>query len=66
MDLVLTRALYAESGVPSYWPVDPAEPSVRAWQLADGAYVEVGSASGTDVLALSRPFPVGVRPSDLL
>ena len=34
-DLWLQRDLYAEHGVASFWAVDPDEPSLRAWDLAE-------------------------------
>jgi Uma2 family endonuclease len=66
VDLLLKHGVYAESGVASYWVVDPAVPSVRVWRLADGAYVEVGRAEGGQALELDEPFPVRVLPQDLL
>ena len=66
VDLLLKHGVYAESGVASYWVVDPAVPSVRAWRLQDGAYVEVGAAEGEQVLELDEPFPVRLVPQDLL
>ena len=66
VDLLLKHGVYAESGVASYWVVDPAVPSVRAWRLQDGAYVEVGAAEGEQALVLDEPFPVRVVPADLL
>ena len=66
VDLLLKHGVYAESGVASYWVVDPAVPSVRAWRLEDGTYVEAGAAEGDQVLELDEPFPVRVVPRDLL
>jgi Uma2 family endonuclease len=66
VDLLLKHGVYAESGVASYWVVDPAVPSVRAWRLHDGAYVAVGVAEGAQALELAEPFPVRVVPQDLL
>ncbi len=66
VDLLLKHGVYAESGVASYWVVDPAVPSVRAWRLQDGTYVEVGGADGEQALVLEHPFPVHVVPVDLL
>jgi Uma2 family endonuclease len=60
------RGLYEESGVPSYWLVDPAAPSITALELRDGAYVEVGRAVGDETLALTEPFPVTITPADLI
>ncbi len=65
-DLLLKRGLHESSGVQSYWVVDPDVPSVLALELREGQYVEVGSASGDEVLRLELPFPVELRPSALL
>ncbi len=65
-DLLLERGLYEDSGVASYWMVDPAEPSVTALQLRDGRYVEIGRVTGDQVLALDLPFPVRLCPEALL
>lgn len=66
VDLLLKYGVYAESGVAAYWVVDPLEPSIQAWTLVDGAYVEAGRAVGDEELQLAQPFPVLVRPSQLL
>lgn len=66
VDLLLKHGVYAESGVQAYWVVDPLVPSVRAWRLVDGTYVEQGSAEGSDALELSSPFAVRLVPVDLL
>ena len=65
-DLLLKRGLYEDSGVASYWVVDPDEPSVLALELCDGRYVEAGRAVGDDVLRLDLPFPVELAPRALL
>jgi Uma2 family endonuclease len=41
-DLVRKAARYARAGLPHYWVLDPAEPSLRAYVLDDGAYRPVG------------------------
>ncbi len=66
VDLLLKHGVYAESGVASYWVVDPSVPSVRAWRLQHGTYVEVGGADGEQALVLEHPFTVRVVPVDLL
>ena len=65
-DLELKRGCYQDAGCPSYWVVDPYEPTIVAWRLRDGAYVEVGRASGEEALSLIQPFPVTVVPARLL
>ena len=58
---------YAEGGVASYWIVDPdGGPSIVAYDLVDGDYVEVARASGDKEVRLERPYPVTVTPSALL
>lgn len=66
VDLLLKRGLYEESGVAAYWVVDPLVPSVRAWALRDGAYVDAGHAEGRQQLHIEQPFPVTITPQDLL
>jgi Uma2 family endonuclease len=66
VDLLLKASIYAESGVEAYVVVDPAVPSVRAWHLSEGRYVDAGAAEGDDALELDRPFPVRIVPRQLL
>jgi Uma2 family endonuclease len=66
IDLVLKHDRYRSGGCSAYWVVDPDEPSVRAWRLEGIAYVEMGHAIGNDLLELDHPFPVRIRPSDLV
>ena len=65
-DLLLKRGLYQDSGVESYWIVDPDEVSVTALELRDGRYVEVGRVVGDEVLALDLPFQVRLCARALL
>jgi Uma2 family endonuclease len=57
---------YRDAGVPSYWVVDPIDPRLRAWRLEDGDYVEVADVCGDVEWTADAPYPVTVRPSDLL
>lgn len=67
VDLTLKRHVYEESGVRSYWLVDPAAPSVTVLELgADGRYREVGRVEGDRPTTVDVPFPVTVVPSALL
>jgi Uma2 family endonuclease len=66
IDLLVKHDRYRSAGCEAYWVVDPDEPAVVAWRLEDGDYVEAGRASGSEVLELSRPFPVRIVPADLL
>ena len=69
VDLNLKRAAFARLGVPSYWLLDPepAAPSITALELDDGGeYHEAGRAVGDEEFAAERPFPVRLRPADLL
>jgi Uma2 family endonuclease len=67
VDLLLKRGVYEESGVPAYWLVDPAEPSVTVLELDDdGRYREVSVARGDESVRLERPFPVELVPAALV
>jgi Uma2 family endonuclease len=59
-------ARYAEAGVASYWIADPMEPRLVAHDLVGGAYVEVADVTGDESWTAERPYPVTIRPSDLL
>ena len=65
-DLVLKHSKYADSGVAHYWVVDPAGPSLTAWALVDGRYVEVAQGSGDEEVVLVQPLAVRVVPAALL
>jgi Uma2 family endonuclease len=67
-DLNLKKAAYERFGVPSYWVVDPDldRPSLRAFELADGAYTEVAHVTGDQAFRAQRPFSVEVVPGRLV
>jgi Uma2 family endonuclease len=65
-DLVLKRARLEAAGCAHYWVVDPDEPSVLAWRRVGDHYAEAGRATGDEVLRLAEPYPVAVRPADLV
>ncbi len=68
IDLNLKKARYEAAGCPSYWVVDPDPDHLEltAWELVDGAYVQVAQVSGTEALHATKPFTVTVVPADLL
>ena len=67
VDLLLKRGVYQESGVASYWLVDPDQPSVTVLELdRAGRYQQVGFARGDQVLRVERPFPVEIIPTRLV
>lgn len=65
-DQVLKRSKYEDAGVQAYWIIDPEGPSVTAWTLRDGRYVDAGTATGDDELDLTEPFGVRAQPSALI
>lgn len=66
VDLNLKHGRYEAAGCPSYWVIDPAEPSLRVWELRDGTYVEVVRAVGNDQASMVIPVAVSVTPDDLV
>ena len=67
-DLNLKKAAYERFGIPSYWVIDPDldQPSLRAFELVDGAYREAAQAAGDVPYRAERPFPVEIVPSQLV
>jgi Uma2 family endonuclease len=66
IDLMLKWSRFEAAGCRSYWVIDPDDPSLVAWDLQDGRYVEVGKVSGDEEFRAELPFPVGVIPADLV
>jgi Uma2 family endonuclease len=65
--LLLKRGIYEESGVASYWIVDPDEPSVTVLELdAAGRYAEAGHAVGDEQITIAKPYAVTVTPRRLV
>jgi Uma2 family endonuclease len=60
-DLLGKKSLYAEAGVPSYWIVEPEEPSLIVLTMSGGDYVETGHVRGNEELTVAEPFPCTLR-----
>ena len=67
-DLNLKKAAYERFGIPSYWVIDPDldQPSLRAFELVDGAYREAAQAAGNLPFCARQPFPVEIVPFRLV
>jgi Uma2 family endonuclease len=65
LDLAFKRARYEAAGCPSYWVVDPLEPSIVCWELRDSRYEEVARAIGSQAVTLSSPFAITLVPAEL-
>lgn len=66
IDLKLKFAAYEREGTRAYWVVDPLVPSITGWQLTDGGYTEVASATGDELFEVEFPFPFALRPTALV
>lgn len=64
-DQILKRSKYEDARVQAYWIVDPEGPSVTVWALHNGRYRETATAVGDELLSISEPFAVSLRPCDL-
>jgi Uma2 family endonuclease len=65
-DLVTKRREYAAAGLGWYWLVDTDVPQILALRNTGGEFVPAGSAVGDEWLPVAEPFPVRVRPADLV
>ncbi len=59
------RLAFQGAGVPTYWLVDPDEPSLTVLRLRDGTYVEEARVAGDEVYTTTDPFPVRMVPNAL-
>jgi Uma2 family endonuclease len=66
VDLMLKRSRLEAAGCTDYWVVDPDAPAMIAWHLERGHYAEVAHVFGNSSFAPRTPFPVTIRPSDLV
>jgi Uma2 family endonuclease len=66
IDRDLKRRAYEERGVPSYWLVDPDEPSVTVLELEAGHYVERAHVIGDSAGRVYEPFELVLVPSHLV
>lgn len=66
IDLNRKKAILEEAGCPSYWVIDPAGPTLTAWDLREGTYVLVVELSSDQTWEAVNPFAVTIRPSDLV
>ncbi|MET9268370.1 Uma2 family endonuclease [Kribbella sp. NPDC003557] len=66
IDVMLKFSRYEAAGCGAYWVVDPDTPSLIAWELQDGAYVQVAKVTGDEAARLTSPFGVTVVPADLI
>jgi Uma2 family endonuclease len=66
IDLMLKRSRFEAAGCPSYWVVDPDTPSLIAWELRDGKYVEVANVAGHEAFDAVLPFAVRAAPAELI
>lgn len=66
VDLNLKRARFEAAGCPAYWVVDPDAPSITAWELHDGTYVEVASCVAAEVFTTIQPCAIAFAPEELV
>lgn len=65
-DLLVKRALYADSGVAALWVVDLEDVSITGWVLQEGEWAQEQRAAGDEVFATSVPYAVQLSPSELV
>lgn len=66
IDLNTKYARLERAAALHYWVVDPVAPRLIAWELRDGAYVQVADVSGEETWTAQRPFPVAICPARLV
>lgn len=57
---------FERAGCPSFWLVDPDEPSLTAYDLVDGRYEQVAHVVGDQSWTATHPYAVTLTPAALL
>jgi len=65
-DLNNKKAAYERMGVPLYWVLDPARPSLVVYELVDEYYVLAADVVAEEPFETEDPFPVRIVLSELL
>jgi Uma2 family endonuclease len=65
-DQLVKRDRLQTAGVGAYWLIDPDRPAITVLELQGLALVESASVTGDELLEVAFPFPLRVRPSELL
>ncbi len=66
IDADLVRARYQAAGCPSYWVVEPDEPSLTAWELEGGKHLERAHVTAAEIFTAEAPFAVSLTPARLV
>lgn len=66
IDLNMKKERYERAGIASYWVIDPADLHLSVHELRDGRYVEVVDVGPDVTWTATVPYPVTIRPADLL
>jgi Uma2 family endonuclease len=64
-DVVLKRGLYEQSGVPSYWLLDPINQELTILELTNDRYTCQAVVQGEETFTTDAPFPVHLTPAEL-
>jgi Uma2 family endonuclease len=66
-DINTKKVVYERIGVPSYWIIDPDQPSMEVFELdAERHYQLVAKVTGREAFQARRPFSVRIVPTELL
>ncbi|GAA1601618.1 Uma2 family endonuclease [Kribbella sancticallisti] len=64
-DVVLKRGLYEQSGVQSYWLLDPTNQELTILDLTTTHYTCQAVIQGEESFSTTLPFPVHLSPAEL-
>lgn len=65
-DLRLKKRAYEEAGLQWYWIIDPDAPSLTAFRLVDGRFVQKASVAGDETYLSTEPVTVSIVPAELV
>jgi Uma2 family endonuclease len=69
MDRLVKPSVLAEAGIPGYWRVEldgSGVPLIVVYELVGGSYREVVTVRAGEVVTVDVPYPVELRPAELV
>jgi Uma2 family endonuclease len=65
-DLGTKLLTYNDAGLDAYWIIDPDQPAITEHRRVGGTLTDVQTITNGDTFATDTPYPITLRPADLV